>query len=448
MNHSKNKYELGGLLLSALPSIVNMGASLFQKKTSGIESIKSTTPYSNTQFGLGGNPNNNQFIYSKSLGYADELKSALSKMALPKGVIVEYTGDKHTDASGGIQIDDMGNALKNGKTNNTGFNNIGTGNKKVEDGEVTIDFNKLQLTDKITQNTVQSIAAMIAIKNQKHKEALTKNETQTEFGDGGNILGTSNLPDDKLLMQTMLALNSIKPVDVNTFNANNLIPDGINKVNVPNQPVSPSVNLSANDSAGSGGLSTGEYVGLAGQAVPALYNLAKGIFGRPAPAKENEFNNSMLQRAYSMSTDNQAQQNQANLAMNAGKQSIEENTSGGVRLAALAGLHAGNVLNKQQLALQNSMVLNQLKAGVNQTEAMVGQDRLRKFQQDEANKQSKNNQLAMGIQQLGQLGTNVGNLITNNQENSINLQALNSITDFEVVPEELKKSILKLIFKG
>lgn len=200
MNKKKiKKYEGGGVqgflqgispILGMVPGVggaLNAGAGLIGGLLGRLEDQEvdhKKALVDNPYMAHGGmiNKGMRDYVFSKKLGTATDLESALKKLGAYDAV-VKYKGRKHKD--GGILVNEKYQTIAGGTTSRQKMEFGGTPIAELEGGEIRVEPNELDGLDEITRNT-----ALMQIRNamkQNEQLRIAKNGGNMKYNDGGSI---------------------------------------------------------------------------------------------------------------------------------------------------------------------------------------------------------------------------------------------------------------------
>lgn len=176
----------------------------------------------------------------------------------------------------------------------------------------------------------------------------------------------------------------------------------------------------------SGEMTSGDKAILAGQMVPVVYNLARGLFEKAEEVKPNyhPYEDTVIGLMKDRVYNPQTVQNQIDYAVEAGKESITENTtSASVARSNMQKLFNNAFTQKAQADLSGQQMNNQFKADLANTYDSFG--RMRMAAEDAAdqatwaNMVAKDNYISTGVSQLGAGLDAYGNTKNQNQLNTV-----------------------------
>lgn len=413
-----------------------IGAGIEKRQAMSV-SNSNTTPYGNMNLKQGGKTNLGDYVFSSNLGTAKELEQATSKISgLHKSALVKYTGNTHEQ--GGITTDKNGKVISGGKTNNSSYNKTNQEPAlELEDNEIMIDTNKLSQMNEVSFNTFNMLANKTMNKNERLRKMEGGGDSETKITPpkfssllfGAPSTSTLSVPNTN---NTLRGVGFNIPQEENNYQ----IPDVVEPSTKPFDLILPQTNrFSTPDSNTQGAsndkfslLTPGDYIQMGAQLTPALFNLGRGIFEKPATNPLNP-GMSMAKRKFGqMTVDDASQQSKINESFTtARRQVLESARSPQQAQALLSNLAAAEAQTKAQTSAQNAAQMNNILAQQANVYVQEGQDYLRKDAMDQANKQMKNNLIGKGVEQIGVSAGTLGRGINQNIKNKMDIEMMNAI---------------------
>lgn len=197
-------------------------------------------------------------------------------------------------------------------------------------------------------------------------------------------------------------------------------------------------------------LTTGDKLIMAGQAIPAVYNLARGLFEKSEVVSPSvhpyadKIKSIMGNRSYNPQTV----QNEIDYATSAGKDAITENTtSASVARSNFQGLYDTMARNKAKADLEGQQMNNQYKADYAGTLDSLGRFEVAANEAADAatwaNQVAKDNYVSTGVSQVGSAVNTVGAGLNANATNNMLFNILGEMAQNYTIDKNGK-----ITFKG